>query len=282
MAIVLALITKSVWALVFGALAENVVRLAITHYYGRHAPARFAWDREVLRSLRRFGSWIFLSSAVTFAAQQGDRLVLGSLLTTHQLGVYAVAITLSSAVTDVVGTLSGRVLFPLYSMVGKLTNDDLRRRVRKIRTALAALSLPPVLVLIVAGDVIVHTVWDVRYVDAGWMVQILAMGGCVALIGQIGPIELARGESWIGAVVMGVSAAALVPCLVGGFRMGGEVGIIIGVAITKALDYPLRVWIARRYGIWLHWLDLSLFAISAAVVALGFFVRHALGFPPVW
>ena len=123
--------------------------------------------------------------------------------------------------------------------------------------------------LTVLGDHIVALLYDDRYLAAGWMTQVLAAGGMFRVIGAIGPMHLARGESFIGVIAVGSrSIVMLVGMVIGGW-IAGNAGLIIGIAAAGFVDYPVHVWISRRYGLWLPALDVAGLLISGAVVFAG-------------
>ena len=61
-----------------------------------------------------------------------------------------------------------------------------------------------------------------------------------------------------------------------GPQMGysSEVGLVIGVAVAPALSYPVLVWAVRRYGAWMPWLDLAVFAGSGLVIGAGLYLTN--------
>ena len=77
---------------------------------------RFRLEREAALSMLRFGRWIFLSTALTFVASEGDRLLMGKLLTMEELGVYNIAFFLAVAVPMALASLSvsARLYVNLY------------------------------------------------------------------------------------------------------------------------------------------------------------------------
>lgn len=274
--ILLAWWMEDVWALVIGPVIGDVVRFVYTHWIGRQTPARFGWNKSVVSELRRYGFWVFFSSALTYLHGQGDRLILGSFMSMRDLGQYAIAVTLVSAPTLLTAQLSSKVMLPLYASVGKTTDDRLRGRVRKLRLGLAAVSIPPMCFLFAFGDKVVETLWDPRYHDAGWMTRVLALGIAVQSVGEIGPVHLARGETWVAFASQVVRVVGLVGGMIAGNMIAGIPGLIGGVAAAHAVGYPVGTWIARRYGLWLPRVDLLSAAFAAGLIACGLLLRNAI------
>jgi O-antigen/teichoic acid export membrane protein len=91
------------------------------------------WNQEVVKEILSFGKWILVSTALTFFAEQADRLILGKLLTLDVLGVYGVALTLADLPRSVTLALSGKVMFPAISKLTDQPRSILRAKVLKNR-----------------------------------------------------------------------------------------------------------------------------------------------------
>jgi O-antigen/teichoic acid export membrane protein len=191
------------------------------------------------------------------------------------LGLYSIANAIAAAVFQFVNLIGSRVLFPLYGKVGRETTPLLRRRVLKIRLAMMGALLPPLWALTCFGDWVIRLLWDPRYLGAGSMVQILC-GGSLFLAFGTGPLYLARGEAWIGFVFGAVRAAVLLPAMAIGGHYFGIIGLVWGIAISQMAEYPLEVWVQRRYGVWVPWLDAAALGSSVVFITLGFLLRSWL------
>jgi O-antigen/teichoic acid export membrane protein len=160
---------------VAGGVVAAAFRTAVTHALPVGYRNRFAWDPQVVREIVGFGKWIFGSSAVFFLGRQGDRLMLGSFLGVGPLGVYSIAVMLSEIVGMVIDRINAGVLYPMFSEVGRQGLPELGRIYYRTRLRLDALALPAVGALVALGEPVVHLLWDERYHDAGWMLQILCV-----------------------------------------------------------------------------------------------------------
>jgi O-antigen/teichoic acid export membrane protein len=268
---------RSVWALVIGGLANAIAWSLLTYWLAPEPRSRWCWDREVLRDFSGFSRWIMLSTVLSFVTNQGNALILGSFANIATLGLYSIANSIVGAMLRFDNLLATGVLFPLYVQIGAKTTPLLKRRIAKIRLARMAALLPPLWALTCFGDWFVGLLWDPRYHDAGVMLQILCAGNLVAAC-DAGPLYLARGESWIGFMFGGVKTAVLLSAMAVGGHYFGVIGLVWGIAICQAIDYPLVVWVQRRYGVWLPWLDALTLGSSAIFITLGFLLRSWLQF----
>src|SRR5207247_1463787 len=90
----LAIIMRSIWALVIGGLVSMTVKLVLSHAALPGIKNRLRWDKDAAHSLINFGRWIFMSTMLTYLVSQSDKLVLAKLVPMATFGVYQLASTL--------------------------------------------------------------------------------------------------------------------------------------------------------------------------------------------
>jgi O-antigen/teichoic acid export membrane protein len=167
---------RSIWALVIGALGSAFTKTVLSHIWLEGERNRLQWDHSAFREIFKFGKWIFFSSILGFLVASGDRLILGGLIDSTALGVYSVAFTLASALESVVTALASAVAFPALSEIARDRAHDLQRTYYRFHGPLALLCYFCSGVLVCAGQDLINILYDHRYADAGWMLQVLAMG----------------------------------------------------------------------------------------------------------
>lgn len=174
--IAIALYKPTIWALVLGTLVANIVKLFWSHLLSS-TPHTFLWDRDCLKELFSFGRWIFVATAITFLANQTDRLVMGKLLPLEILGVYSIAFTFADIPRQIVNQLSNKVIFPLVSQqLQVLPKAVFLGKLLEKRKYLLMLSALLVAFFFCFSDIIIDILYDERYQDAGWMFAILTLG----------------------------------------------------------------------------------------------------------
>jgi len=264
--ILLAWWMRNVWSLVIGSFVQGVLKMGASHLLLDGQRNRFAWDKTVLKEIGNYGRWIFLSTAVGYLAIQGDRLVLGRLLSVQFLGVYTVALTLSQLPTEVIRQAAGKVLFPSYSELMRTAPDRLYPMLRKSRLLLLAAAWGGALTLIVGGGWLIRVLYDGRYVEAAWMLPVMAFGTLGhALILSYDGILLATGNTHWLAFLLSIQTAIKFASIFIGYHYGGEHGVIIGLATVTWLQYPADAWCLKRLGYWQPEIDLPLIGAGAAV-----------------
>jgi O-antigen/teichoic acid export membrane protein len=272
---------QSVWALVIGSIAGPLIRMVGTHFLDRAVVNRFHWERAAARAILGFGGWIFVSSFLTFMALQLDNVLLGKLLTREDMGLYNIAKQLGQMLPQICSSMGAMVIFPYLARVVRETPDVLGPRNRKVRLLLL---LPASLMLAgmtLGGHWLVDVLYDARWADAGWMLQIFAAGAFGTLISlSYGSALLALGKSRETVVLLiGQITFMLTGSLLGYFYFGPMLGsrllgFIIGYSATEWLNYPVVAGRARKHHIWNPDVDALVFAVAAGAIAIGYLLRN--------
>ncbi len=166
---------RNVWAMVGGAVIGQIFLVLASHVYLPGIRNKFRWDRSALDTFMGFGKWIYLSSMVYFLSTQSDRFLLGRYLDMIHLGVYGTATVLTGAILTVVLKVNSDVLFPAYSKVVQEGADRLRQVMLRTRLVIDVGMILPIAAIVMLGSRIVGVLYDQRYQDAGWMLQILSV-----------------------------------------------------------------------------------------------------------
>jgi len=161
--IVWAWLSQTFWAILMGSFASQILQLVWSHYWNSAWPNRWISNQEVVKEILSFGKWIFVSTALTFFAEQADRLILGKLLTLDVLGVYGVALTLADIPRSITLALSGKVMFTAITKLVDQPREILRAKILKNRQPIPIASAVGLTLLVSFGDVAIKILYDDRY-----------------------------------------------------------------------------------------------------------------------
>jgi O-antigen/teichoic acid export membrane protein len=196
-----AMIHRSLWALVGGRLIAELVRSAASYLINPELRPRFTLDKDCVRSLIHFGRWILIGTALTFLAQQSDRLILGKLVSVVTLGVYGVAFALSDLPRSLINLFCTRVGFPFIARFAQQARSEYRAILLKYRLPVLAVGGLGLVLIICTGDQVILHVYDRRYRDAAWMIGILAAGlWHTTLYSTVSPAIIALSKAHYNAV----------------------------------------------------------------------------------
>lgn len=227
--------THSIWALVAGQLVGGAMGVALSHLVLPGARNRLAWDPGALKEIVAFGKWIFVSSFVGVFALYADRIVLGGLVTPNLLGQFAIAATLVAAVQGVFYKLYATVVMPVLSETVRGDRARLKEVFYRVRVPTDLLLLCSAGFLAATGQLVVDVLYDRRYADAGWMLQILAVSLVWVRLDATRQLYLALGEPRYPAYLNFARFVSVFIALLVGFRLGGIAGAIWGFALYQVV-----------------------------------------------
>jgi O-antigen/teichoic acid export membrane protein len=275
-----ALIHPSLWALVGGRLASELARTVASYFIMPELRPRFSWDKSAVSSLLHFGKWILIGTALTFLAQQSDRLVLGRLVPVVTLGVYGIAFALSDLPRQVIGLFSSRVGYPFIARFANHPRAEYRAILLKYRLPVLAVGGLGLVLVVCTGDQVVLHLYDQRYRDAAWMVGILAAGlWHTTLYSTVTCALLALSKAHYNAIANLVFCISLFTLLPLGFHYYGMPGAVVAVAVGDLPVYFVVLYAAYREKVGTFLQDLWMTVAFAAALAGGVALRFAMGYP---
>jgi O-antigen/teichoic acid export membrane protein len=192
-AISLAIILRNVWALVWGGLAANFVRLFMSYMLHPYRP-RIRFEKEKFQDLFGFGRWVLGSSILVFLITQGDDIFVGKMLGVAALGFYQMAYLISNLSATEITHVISQVTFPAYS---KLQDDltKLREAYLKILQLTTFISIP------LAGGIFIFAPEFTKiFLGDKWMpmvpaIEVLVLAGLLRSISATtGPVFQAVGK----------------------------------------------------------------------------------------
>jgi O-antigen/teichoic acid export membrane protein len=272
--VLLALVFKSVWALVVGSIIGSFAKLALTWFYLPGERNRFHWDKTSGHELIHFGKWIFMSTACGFLLAQGDKAIFGHYLTAAQLGVYNIGFFLASFPLLLARAVNSRIMIPLYRDHHPATSPQNFAKLRKLRFVITGGTLCLLGFLALVGVPLVGLLYDARYAAAGLIVVAVALVQMPETIGiTYDQSALAAGDTktyfWLQALKAAVQTLAFLL----GVKLGGLEGALLAQGLALLALHPAVILLARKHRAWDPLNDAVFFALAAVLVALAFWVN---------
>jgi len=147
--------------------------LAVLSHVVAERRYRWRYDREQARRLLGFGWPLLINGLLMFGIFQGDRLIIGSMYSVHDLAVYSVSFALATAPNMILGSIMGSLSLPALAQVQDTPGEFTRRYRLMVQTA-GALGALVVVALITPGAWLIPFVFGPAYIAAGpvfaWLV----------------------------------------------------------------------------------------------------------------
>lgn len=254
----LAFMLRSVWALVLGGLVATVARVAFQHWFVPGMRNTLQWDHNAAGELFQFGKFIFLSTAVTFFIQQGDKAILGGFVSLAELGVYNIAYFLGAVPFMLCTAFNGKVIQPLYRMKPIQENETNRANVFKARRLVIGVSMLLCVALAFAGITLVDWMYDDRFSLAGPIVVLTSLSFVprLAFMSYNG-VLLAIGDTRRFFLLNLLTGCLQLVFMLAGVIWFGTFGVVVAPALASLATHPLRILWVSRYKGWDKWADLG-------------------------
>jgi O-antigen/teichoic acid export membrane protein len=266
------LIDRSIWALVAGSLVSTALVMLLSHVWLPGTANRWHWDQSAFHEIFHFGKWMFLSSILGFFANNADRMLLGGYVNATMLGIYSIAFTFSGSITQILNTIFSQVSYPALSEVARERPSGLKRNLYRFHTLSASLTYFCAGGLLVSGDKLIHLLYDPRYVQAGWMLQVLAIGLLSLPFNLAQFCLLGHGFPKIFTTVIAVRMGITILLIPLGFHFFGLPGAVWAIAISQLSSAPATIYYQIKHGLFDLSKELLLLPIFFAgmIVAEGF------------
>jgi len=257
----------TIWALAIGSLVAAFIDMLFSHKYLSGTKNKFHWDKSAVHELFHFGKWVFLSTAIGFIANQGDRLILGGLMTTETLGIYSIAFMLSNLPSTIVSQLSHKVLFPNFSRINREAPEQLKASLIKSKLWLSVLVLPVTGMLMSWSQFIIDFMYDDRYAEAGWMMELLLLRvatGCILIPNAL--VMMAKGMPKYSTISAGLNAVFLFVMLPIASNYGSKEMVLV-IGLSGLVNVPV-LWAALiKYKLF----SLKVEMLSILLLLMGFY-----------
>jgi O-antigen/teichoic acid export membrane protein len=239
----------SIWALVAGSVASSAARTLLSHVWLPGTANRWQWDRDAFFEILHFGKWIFLSTVLYFFVSNGDRMLLGGLIDGNSLGIYAIAFLIFSSIDQVLTKIIVDVSFPALSEVIRERSAQLPQTYYRFHAIIASFTYFCCGILMVSGQTIIDLLYDKRYHQAGWILQVLAVALLTLPFRVATQCFLAFGLSRLYSHLHIIRLVSLFIALPLGFHFAGLAGAVWGVVFSYLSSLPLVMFYSARLGL---------------------------------
>lgn len=245
LAILIACIYRTVWALVLGALAGETVRCIASYIVHPYRP-RFRFNRQKTAQLFHFGKWVLGSQILGYFLAQGDDILVGRVLGVAALGFYQMAYKLSNMPATEISSVIAQVSFPAYS---KLQHDPtlLGQAYLRILHLTALITIPIAGIIFILSGEFVGLFLGERWLAIVPAIKILALYGMFGSIGgTTGVVFMAMGRPHLGTRIKTGQLILLAILIYPLTSRWGIVGTSVAVTIEAAVIVPVAVWVVLK------------------------------------
>ena len=239
-AIAVAVIYHSYWALVISAVVSQVANVVISFALYPYLP-KISFSR--FKDLFSYSVWLSLGQAISAINWNFDQLLVGYLLGKHPLGVYNFSSNLSALPTREAIAPVVRTLFPGFAALAQ-TPERLKSAYLKAQSGLTAVALPVGVGFAFLADPLIRLAVGDKWLDAIPIIQVLSLIPALNVLAMpVQSIALATGRTKVLFYRDLSFFFVRIPIIALGLWWGGLLGLVwaralsglIGIAIEMSL-----------------------------------------------
>ena len=275
-----ALASPTVWALVFGILAQLAAQFLISHRVLPDIANRIHFDISAFLEIFHFGKWIFLIGIFTYLARELDTIIFAKLMSISMLGIYSISKLLSYSIIAISQKFNVGVIFPYYSRQPEnpITPKKFESEKNLYIYTLTASSII-IAGFVSVGDIIVDVVYGERYSAAGWMFSLLCVGvWFLVLAGIISHRLIGEGRPQLVLVALIAKLAAFIGSVFYLFEQFELLGAVSAVIIGNFISYLALVVVRREFDKPHLRLEVAFTCLFLALAIAANYGRAMLGF----
>ncbi len=212
---------RSYWALVIGIVSGTVIKMLMSYWMHPYRPSL---SLRFWREIFAFGKWLMFGNLLGFLYRRSDTIILGRLMNSQSLGLYAVAHEISNLATSELVAPIRKVMLPGYAKLGE-NLEQLRASFLDGLGVILLIGFPVAAGIGLVAEPLVWVLLGENWIEAIPLIRILAIYGLasVAMANQV-PLFIALGRTRLLAILTGLGVVMLVPCFIWASSSYGLVG----------------------------------------------------------
>jgi O-antigen/teichoic acid export membrane protein len=242
-------INRSIWALVAGNICAALVGAMVSHTWLPGVGNRWEWDKSAFREIIHFGKWMFVSSILGFLVNSGDRLLLGGLINSTLLGIYVIAFAIFNSVEQLLTKIINDISLSALSEVARDRPGKLKANYYRFHIVIGSFACFCSGILMFAGQSLVGLLYDRRYEQAGWMLEVLATALLITPFNLAIMCLLALGLPNLFAQIIAIRMVSLFLLLPLGYHYFGLLGALWGFVASYSSILPATIYYKIRYSL---------------------------------
>ncbi len=266
-------IDQSIWALIISGIIAACARLILSHYFLKGMSNSWHLDMSIVKETINYGKWVLLSSVVGFLFMNGDRLLLGGLISAEVLGIYSLAFMILMVFSTFIEKIYSAVIYPSFSQSFHKGEKILLAEFKKYNRLMNISILFGVGFLLVISPLLIQILYDDRYLSAGFMLQILSISLIATRYDIAEQYYLVIGKPKLLSAINSIRATSIYLCIPLGFYFYDFNGALWGYVLSYFSSVPYTLYLNVKHGIFNFKEEIIVLpaivlgAISASIIA---------------
>jgi len=181
--VILALILKSTWALIYGYVMEAFLKTTLSFIFYPIRP-NLKYDPTYLQEIIQYSKRMFGLPISMMLFVQVDVFVIGRLLSMSQLGIYTMAKNLAEIPSTFISKAVNPIMMSSFSQQQE-NKETIRKSFLSITEIIATFGIPLIVFLIIYSKIILSIVYGQEYGDAHMPFKILCIYNYILICSSV-------------------------------------------------------------------------------------------------
>ncbi len=244
-AIALAAAHFGVWSIVIAGVVQNII-LTIIFWRGQLRWPQRRFSMPHARQLVAFGFPVMLEGALWAFLTRGFNLLIGAIHGLNVLGLVSVAFKATDALSNIVGSVAGRIGLPLFSSMQQ-DKERLQRSFMQVTQVMAVVATPIFVGLALPAQMWVPLLLGDKWPEAIPMIVVLCLVWVTSFTRVfVSPYLRALGHPR-ALLLPGLCASVCTIAVVFLTANHAPIYIILAWSCRVAVTYPLGLYLLRKY-----------------------------------
>ncbi len=245
-ALSIAFLTKSVWALPIGAISFSICKTSLSYIlHPSHKGHSFRIERKHARTIISFGKWIFASALFAYLSNNSDRLMIGKLINLESLGYYAIAATIATFPYFTFSKINNTVFLPLLSKHADASATS-TTLYNSIKSTLLPQTTIVLLLIFIWSDIIIDLIYPPEYKGASMAMKAIAICTWLSISESVsGIFFFSKGQPKLTATGSLTKTALLLTTMPLLAHQWGLAGALLSIIISESTKYTYSLIISK-------------------------------------
>jgi PST family polysaccharide transporter/lipopolysaccharide exporter len=266
--IALVLLLRDVRALVYGYMAEAVLRCALSYIICPFKPG-LEFEKNQTREIFRFARGMVGSPFLTFLFLQADIFVLGKMVNKHDLGLYSMASSFSGVPALLISIFVNPILMPAFAQI-RNQYERINNALLKATATMSFVGFPLCMWVALFGPGLMGTVYGPSYASVGHVFAILFCATVLrTMASPISAVYLSLGQPGLNRIFTAIRTCIVVVIIYPSVVVFGLKGAAAAGALAMIFAWVIqvrRMRILTRLAMKSYWSSVIAGSLSAGIV----------------
>jgi O-antigen/teichoic acid export membrane protein len=276
--LIVAYFFPSVWALVIGTIGGALMRLVLALIFNDAPMNKWHIEKKYFYEIVHFGKWIVVSTIFGYMVTNGDRLLLGGMVSEELMGLHSIAYLFILTLMGIHSKFVNSIVFPALSEVKNEDGDRLKNIYYKFRLMSDFFLMTMAGFLWCSSSAIINFLYDDRYLAVGEILKIMSLSIVAMRYNLADSLFLSLNKPkylTINILVKLITLLILFPLVLNKY---GFYAALYAVVIANFMSNPISIYFTKKVKLLDVKYEILMLPMFFIGILLGYIVNYFLSY----